>query len=762
MAGAADEPRYTRNEIFATLLIAGLALLVRAVNFPEVFLGDGKVQLDVFDGSIHARRALFSFENFPAILYWDSYIAYPQGAPVPMPPLYDWLLAAVARLFGRSLFAFEHVAAWFSPALSALTVPVVVAAGRCVGGRGVGLGSAALFALLPMSVIRSRLGDPDHHAAVALLITIYVLLTLQQMRRLPSGRYNLWPAAAHALTVAAMALTWSGSLLFIALGEGIWLLAGALIGQRSVLAAQAAAAAAAACLVAPWVVAAGTPIGGPFSSTTLSWLHVTALVGVALVSGALALAEARWPAPNARMRLARAAGLALAGVALLLAFPPISGALLPGLSFLTKQESVAALVVEQRPLFRWTARTLTGAVQGAHSRYGLLAYAIPLAGLAVLARARDRRVRIPALCLAVWTLVLAGLALSQRRFGSDFVPVGAIGFALLLAGARTGLARAVPSPLATAGVIAIAAALIWPGARVMYLGQVRPALSALSGNPEPPAALSPHRTLAEFTRIVRRVTPETSGYLNPQRKPEYGILLKPSYGHAMGYLGRRPTSANNLGPYLDSELFDSVFGFFRSRSEPAALAIAKRLGARYAVTSEHPGIVPGQLEYWLHRRDGSTGREGQHAEHLRLITEGPEGGLPISDLTLRGAPRKIVPYKLFELVEGAVLELHTDPGTPVRAELSLTTPIGRRFSYVAITRSGADGTARLRVPYATETHEPTRPDGPYRLRVGDTERLVRVTDADVRKGAIIPLAGAVASAPEPGEDATPLSAETPP
>jgi asparagine N-glycosylation enzyme membrane subunit Stt3 len=144
---------------FAILLIAVVALLARSLHFPVVFLGDGEVLMAIRDASIHARRALFSFVNFPAVLYWDPYLAYPTGAPVPMPPLYDWTLAAVARAFGDSLSAFEHVAAWSSPVLAALTVLPVYAGGRVVGGRGVGLGAAAIFALLPVSVIRSRVGE---------------------------------------------------------------------------------------------------------------------------------------------------------------------------------------------------------------------------------------------------------------------------------------------------------------------------------------------------------------------------------------------------------------------------------------------------------------------------------------------------------------------------------------------------------------------------------------------------------------------------
>jgi asparagine N-glycosylation enzyme membrane subunit Stt3 len=255
-------------------LIAVVALLVRSLHFPAVFLGDGEVLLAIRDASIHARRALFSFVNFPAVLDWDPYLAYPSGAPVPMPPLYDWTLAAVARAFGDSLSVFEHVAAWFSPVLAALTVLPVYAGGRVVGGRGVGLGAAAIFALLPVSVIRSRIGDPDHHAAVALLVAVFVLLTLQQTRCRFAGCRLVWGSAAHALTVAALALVWSGSLFYIALGEGILFLAGALRADRSLLLGQSAAAAAAAVMVAPWVVVAATPIGGPFSATPSSTRHM--------------------------------------------------------------------------------------------------------------------------------------------------------------------------------------------------------------------------------------------------------------------------------------------------------------------------------------------------------------------------------------------------------------------------------------------------------------------------------------------------------
>ena len=83
-----------------------------------------------------------------------------------------------------------------------------------------------------------------------------------------------------------------------------------------------------------------------------------------------------------------------------------------------------------------------------------------------------------------------------------------------------------------------------------------------------------------FCKLVRSVTPETSGFLDPAQRPEYGILLNPPFGHAMHYAGRRATPADGFGPYLDAEKNRLVIRFLASRSERAAERIAARLEAR--------------------------------------------------------------------------------------------------------------------------------------------------------------------------------------
>ena len=139
------------------------------------------------------------------------------------------------------------------------------------------------------------------------------------------------------------------------------------------------------------------------------------------------------------------------------------------------------------------------------------------------------------------------------------------------------------------------------------------------------------------------------------------------------------------------------------------------------------------------RRVGSDGSPA--LEHFRLITEGPAWGVPLG--LLSGVVRRPsrAPYKLFEVVEGAVFEYRGDAGVELTAELTIRTSSGRRLVYRTSATADHDGLARLRVPYASATNAPTRPVGPYTVRVGGTSRRIRVSDAQVRQGAVIPISG---------------------
>ena len=104
-----------------------------------------------------------------------------------------------------------------------------------------------------------------------------------------------------------------------------------------------------------------------------------------------------------------------------------------------------------------------------------------------------------------------------------------------------------------------------------------------------------------------------------------------------------------------------------------------------------------------------------------------------------------------------MLEVRAAPGTRVRAELALDTPIGRRFLFRAGTLADAGGLARLRVPYATEPGPPTRARGPWRVWIGGAETGALFSERDVLEGGVVRVGapGAAEPAAEPVRDASP-------
>jgi hypothetical protein len=148
----------------------------------------------------------------------------------------------------------------------------------------------------------------------------------------------------------------------------------------------------------------------------------------------------------------------------------------------------------------------------------------------------------------------------------------------------------------------------------------------------------------------------------------------------------------------------------------------------------------------LQRHDGAG--PGRRLRHFRLVTEGPAGGRPLGDLFGFPRPADVVPYKLFEIVPGAVLEVRGAPGAPVLASVEVRTPTGRRFEYEAQASVADDGVARLRVPYATAASAtPTRALGPWRVAVDGAEFAVDVSEADVLEGRSVPVSARGPRAP---------------
>ncbi|MCS5637543.1 MAG: glycosyltransferase family 39 protein, partial [Myxococcota bacterium] len=330
--------------------IMALAVAIRSLGFEFVFVGD-HVTFPPADAQYHLRRALYTFVHFPAVLLFDPYINYPGGAPVPWPPLFDFLLGGAARLLADDHAGFERVVAWAGPLCAALALIPIYLAGRLLDSRRAGLAAALCYACLPASVTYSRVGNPDHHAAVSLLGAWLLLACLGLSRKgraqASVGRWGLLLGASEL----ALLCTWHGSLLYLGLANGLLLAAGLFASAPRSLFAQALAALVSAAALVPLILVSPRPLGGWFSAIALSWLHVLAMVSVALVAAFAAWFEVRAPGRSTGWRFAAAglAGLMLAAVAALV--PAIREGFEPAFRFLTQTDQVGMVTGEQNPLF---------------------------------------------------------------------------------------------------------------------------------------------------------------------------------------------------------------------------------------------------------------------------------------------------------------------------------------------------------------------------------------------------------------------------
>jgi dolichyl-diphosphooligosaccharide--protein glycosyltransferase len=733
-----------RSRIVASVLLACfVGLLLRATNLLNVFPPDGVLPSDGWillgtdDSYFHARRALYTFENFPAILEFDRYLAYPHGAAQPSPPLHDWLIAATARLFGNDLRTFELVAAWISPVLGALLSLSAFWIAASLAGARTGLLASWLVALLPAGALITSLGNCDHHATVALLASFWVAASLRELRI--SGMRLLVHGLLHATIVTALVLTWSGSLLYVAIGEGSRLVTVVLCRPRQErFFALAGSDLLAAVAVSAWLLQSAPPLGGPLTSQTLSWLHPIALLSLAVLAAALGALERIWPAERSTTRLGRAALVGSCVALPSLALPEIRDALATGLAFVGKVDVWAETNAEQLPLFHEAPEA---AAASPTTRFGYLVYAIPLLPLLVARLGFRARIesRDPWLLVFLWMLSLCALSLSQVRYATDYAVLAAVGFALLLCEVHGQLTRGIGRRLSLAFTTVFALVVLSP-AYSHFAPRISRTLTYLVGGEvvDSSARLRPSWTNYAFARMVGEATPETTGFLDETRTPEYGVLVRPSLGHLFTYVARRPVPANNLGPYLDRELYQRVQSFYEVQKTDAALELLEALQVQYFVTSLGR-ITPDTFAASVHFFNDGSVRGGNRSSsgRIRLLAEGPPNGRPFRTLRARGDALEVPAHKLFEVVEGAVLVAEAEPNAPAAAELTLTTPLGRTL-YRAVGQADASGRLQLRVPYPSETPDAEQPMvhalGRWRVEFGGDPYEVSVTEIDVREG----------------------------
>ena len=560
----------TAAGLFA-LLAVSLSLRV-AVPWGHVFRPEG-TRFQGPDAWYYARLVEHRVANFPKALSHDPYLAHPEGADVPVGPLFDFAVAGAALVLGAgrpSPALVESVCAGAPALLGALILLPAFFLARRLWGEAAGWISALLVAVLPGQFLsRSLLGYTDHHVAESLL----ALLCISALARALQDSGENVQAARHAMLrrgfeagiwLGIYLLVWQGGALLVLI-LALWVAAQDVSDSLRGRAPRALHAALLCFVTALGIVA-------PFSDgVRVPSRHLAALGGA--VAGTAALTGLAWAVrrlgSGRRIEAPLIAALGL-GAAVL------SGSVFPGL-LLDIRLNLArfwphgggATVGEMIPLLdngpAWLSlwREYTTATLGA------------AAGLAILGTRALREGRGGEVLLALWSLATLVMTLGQWRFSYYLAVNVALLCGLAVASAMDALSEA--SRIRGRGLVAcgLGLALAGPGLRV----------AAVQAGQD----LGPRKGWIEALERFRQATPEPFGdaasYLAapgaPLPRSAYGVMAWWDYGYWILRIAHRVPIAN---PTQHGAA--TAARFFLAQDETAAGAVMEKAGALYVLVGE--------------------------------------------------------------------------------------------------------------------------------------------------------------------------------
>lgn len=403
-----------RGRAWVALLIwlgASTLAIFFALVVSDSTLVDGAYLPRGNDSFYHARRILDAAVGTRGFYQFDERLHAPDGAWIPWPWAYDWLMAKATQL---ALAIAPHI----DPAGFIAYVPVLwvlINAGLfLLAARAIGLSeemqviALLCFAISPLTQLLHSIGMVDHHYVEH----TFVLLTLWLGLRWLERPEDAWRAGTLGCTLALATAFHSG--LFIL--QLLPLTTVAILWLRGVTPSAGAVSAFIVALVSTTqlVLLPSEPYWqGLFEFGLLSWFHL-----YAAACSSAALAFMAWH-PVSRGSLMGLALLCLALVA------PLGGQLLGGAGFLSGSFSVLNLVIEVHSPYRLFTETY-GPEQTA-SYYSWLMLGAP-ALLAWFAYRTLREQRPERLYYAV--AVVFGLTLSLMQFRLHY-----FGFLVFVTGA---------------------------------------------------------------------------------------------------------------------------------------------------------------------------------------------------------------------------------------------------------------------------------------------------------------------------------------
>ena len=722
-------------ELVAVVILGLLLRFLAGKNF----LTENGILLPGYDEFYHMRRILYTVQNFPETLWFDSYLNYPHGWENVWPPLYDQICAAFCLLLGQNTRPGVEMAASFMPIIfGTITTIVVYFLIREIFDHRTAILASLMTVLAPTYLQYTRFAAMDHHSLeVLFLLSSLLFLILAFCRQ--EKRYIF--AVLAGISLAALAYTWHGATLYLAIIPvyGAIEIAMALKNKRSWQATAMAlmlALAVAIILILPYRNAA--------------WLRPS-FMGIVAVFGAMAVISALGYIVAKKNMSWKAFPLGI--IILSLAFVLILSSGLLELGGLIKfgleliwGGSWIGMISEAEPLiYDWlTFKQVLFSGMGLNLLFALAGFAVIL----IYIRNSQGGRRQGLMILLLWAAFSIALTFGQLRF----LYMSTISIGILISILFFYLLDLIRNRLGGSNQRSILPAIL-----ILFLFLTLPSIAEVVNT----VTYSDPMIKGDWQESMawlKENSNATSFFDAPVKTPEYSVMCWWDYGNWIMYMAERPVVASNF-----QAGWEDAAKFYLSESEENATALLDERGSKYVFLDHSMAYSKlGAIANWA-QEDLTTYFMAQDYSgtqitviptqrlfnttlgklyyfdaagtgHFRLIYE---------SRTFLGENPAKAQVKIFEYVPGALIRVRTGPDQKVGCVLNMTSNQNRPFIY-ANQAAPKEGVLEMRVPYSTESRYECAAADPYLIfsgnQMGVRMKHVNVSEDDVLQGRTIEVA----------------------
>jgi len=568
------------------ILLFAFAFILRILHWQAVFPDGNTVRFIDGDSFYHMRRILLALRNGMHVPEYDPYMNFPDGLICRWTPLFDQIIAVLTFFTGDRTpddKLAEVIGAFIPPLFGSLAVVFVYFIAHRYMCFEASVMSGFFFAILPYSVQIGVIGRTDHHVAVILAVSLFIVALTFLKQNDVTNKTVLVKAFYTGILCALLILLWNGSSIFLLFLLFYFLLLFlcnciyrypfdrmAIYGITVFLTGMV--------IVMPFVAKGRWGMLGVVDWRALSWFQPIACGFLALFVTQLKFLLDIF----LRTKQSRTSSVILAiGAFLVFVISAgfFSAALIHeiggGINWLVKKDPLLVHVVENQAL----------TFQSAAEDFTFLVYLFPIIALFVVIRLLRRRKFILASFFIAWGIITGVVTIFQERFADLFSIIIAVYLGIIIhyfivffryiRGYGSTKRRQPYRVIWLAGIICFCMAL-FPSLKWLFY--------YIRTSDLPHLELDSEYHMAQW---IKNNTTPTSGYMNFSIKPEYSILANWSRGNILTYVAQRPNVANNIGGYEDNRDANiAPYVFFVSTNLVEGESILRKYEVRYIIVEE--------------------------------------------------------------------------------------------------------------------------------------------------------------------------------